>query len=128
MATFNQVVLVGNLTRDVEIRFAPSSGTAIGSFGLAVNEQVKDGEGWKDYANFFDITVFGKTAEACAEHLAKGRSVLVAGRLRHERWEKDGQKHNRVKVLADKVQFLGSKPEAAKAKAAPPAEDDDIPF
>lgn len=127
MANFNQVVLVGNLTRDVEIRFS-GGGTAIGSFGLAVNERVKDGEGWKDYVNFFDVTAFGKTAEACAEHLAKGRPVLVAGRLRHERWEKDGSKHSRVKVLADRIQFLGSKPEgAAKAEAAPP-DDDDIPF
>ena len=127
MATFNSVVLVGNLTKDVEIRFT-AGGTAVGSFSLAVNERVKNGEEWKDYANFFDVTIFGKTAEACAEHLAKGRPVLVAGRLRHERWEKDGQKHSRVKVLAEKVQFLGSKPEgAAKAEAAPPV-DDDIPF
>ncbi len=127
MANFNQVTLVGNLTRDVEVRFTPG-GTTVGSFGLAVNERVKDGDGWKDYANFFDVVTFNKTAEACAENLGKGRQVLVAGRLRQERWEKDGQKYSRVKVLADRVQFLGPKPEgAAKAEAAPPP-DDDIPF
>lgn len=126
MPNFNQVVLVGNLTKDVEVKFSPG-GTAVGSFGLAVNERVKDGEGWRDYANFFDVTAFGKTAEACAEHLAKGRPVLVSGRLRHERWSKDGQNHQRVKILADRVQFLGSKPEATKQDSAPPP-DDDIPF
>lgn len=124
MATFNHVSLVGNLTRDVETRFT-GSGATVGSFGIAVNSREKDGAGYKDRADFFEVTVFGKTAEACAEFLSKGSAVLVSGKLRLERWEKDGKKYSAVKVAAFDVQFLSPKKESA-AKQAPPEED--IPF
>lgn len=123
----NRVVLTGNLTRDPELRSTPS-GTSVCNLGLAVNEREKVGDEWRDRANYFDITVWGKQAESAAQYLSKGSPVAVDGRLRHERWEVDGQKRSTVKVVAHLVQFLGSKPEEAEAGAAKPAGEDDIPF
>src|SRR5512138_3890377 len=107
MVTFNRVILAGNLVRDPEIRYLPS-GTSVTSFGIAVNERVKKGDVWEEQASFFDVTVFGKTGENCAEYLSKGRPVLVEGRLRQRRWEQDGVKKSKIEVVADNVQFLGS--------------------
>ena len=106
----NVVVLTGNLTRDPELRSLPS-GTSVCEMGLAVNEQYKDGASgeWLERANFFDVTVWGAQGENCAKYLAKGRPVAVHGRLRFESWEKDGQKRSKVKVVADRVQFLGGR-------------------
>lgn len=134
MATFNQVILLGNLTRDPEIRFTPG-GDAVASFGLAVNNRYKkDGE-VKEEVSFFDVEAWKKTAELCGEYLAKGRPVLIQGRLKQDRWEDDhGNKRSKIKVVAMAVQFLGSKdkedaPAGAPAGgAAPPPDDDDIPF
>lgn len=139
MANYNHCCIVGNLTRDPEVKFI-SSGTAVAQFGVAVNEKYKSGDNWKERVNFFDVEAWGKLAEICGENLAKGRNVLVAGSLRYEAWEKDGVKKSRIKIVADKVQFLGAKPGSeADAPAAnkstindktkkmdPP--DDDIPF
>lgn len=108
MASFNRVVLVGNLTRDPELRYI-ASGTAVTDIGLAVNERVKRNEQWVDEANFFDITLWGRTAEVANEYLAKGSSVLIEGRLKFEQWEKDGQKRSKVKVVGEKMQMLGGK-------------------
>jgi single-strand DNA-binding protein len=105
MRNINRVMLTGNLTRDPELRTA-SGGMAICKLGLAVNESYKSGDEWKERANFFDITVFGRQAESCAQYLRKGRAIAVDGRLRFEQWEKDGQKRSRVVVVADTVQFL----------------------
>jgi len=139
MANFNQVVIVGNLTRDPEVKFIPS-GTAVAAFGVAVNEKYKTGEQWKERVNFFDVEAWGKLAEICGENLKKGRNVLVAGALRYESWEKDGEKKSRIKIVADKVQFLGSKPDDGSGTKSPAKEkastnndannvpDDDIPF
>jgi len=136
VANFNSVIIVGNLTRDPEIKFI-ASGTAVAGFGVAVNEKYKQGDEWKERVNYFDVEAWGKLAEICGENLAKGRNVLVAGALRYESWEKDGEKKSRIKIVADKVQFLGARPEgkgsekaagkAGKAKEPPPP-DDDIPF
>lgn len=107
--SINRVVLVGNLTRDPELKQLPS-GTSVCSLGLAVNDRVKDkttGE-WSDYANFFDIDVFGAQGENCSRFLTKGRQVAIEGRLRWRSWETpEGQKRSKVSVVADNVQFIG---------------------
>jgi len=108
MASYNRVIIVGNLTRDVELRYIPS-GTAVTDITLAVNERIKRNDQWVDEANFFDVTMWGRTAEVAAEYLSKGSNVLVEGRLRQEKWEQDGQKRSKVKVICDKMQMLGSK-------------------
>src|SRR6476646_7288720 len=101
MASFNRVILVGNLTRDPELRYIPS--------GTAVYDRVKRGDQWVDEVTFVDITLWGRTAEIANEYLSKGSPVLIEGRLKLDRWEKDGQKHSKLKVTADKLQMLGSK-------------------
>ena len=107
MASFNRVILVGNLTRDPELRYIPS-GTAVSDIGLAVNDRVKKGDQWVDETTFVDITLWGRTAEIANEYLSKGSPVLIEGRLKLDRWEKDGQKHSKLKVTGDKLQMLGS--------------------
>ena len=112
MASYNRVILVGNLTRDPELRYIPS-GTAVSDISLAVNERVKKGDQWVDEVSFIDVTLWGRTAEIANEYLSKGSPLLVEGRLRQERWEKDGQKHSKLKVTCDKMQMLGSRDGAA---------------
>jgi len=107
MVTFNRVILAGNLVRDPEIRYLPS-GLSVTSFGIAVNSRYKQNNELKEEVSFFDILVFGKTGENCAEYLSKGRPVLVEGRLRQRRWETDGAKRSKIEVVADNVQFLGA--------------------
>ncbi len=108
MASYNRVILVGNLTRDPELRYIPS-GTAVSDIGLAVNDRVKRGDQWVDEATFVDITLWGRTAEIANEYLSKGSSVLIEGRLKLDRWEKDGQKHSKLKVIGERLQMLGSR-------------------
>ena len=132
MVDFNRVILAGNLVRDPETRFIPS-GTAVTSFSIAVNRRYKSNNEFKEEVSYFDVSVFGKMGENCAEYLSKGKPVLVEGRLRQRRWEADGVKRSKIEVVADNVQFLGGPRGAAaetSAPAAPAAEsqDDDIPF
>ena len=108
MASFNRVVLVGNLTRDPELRYIPS-GTAVSDIGIAVNDRVKRGDQWVDEATFVDVTLWGRTAEIANEYLSKGAPVLIEGRLKLERWEKDGQKHSKLKVVGERLQMLGAR-------------------
>lgn len=108
MASFNRVVLVGNLTRDPELRYI-SSGTAVSDIGLAVNDRVKRGDQWVEEATFVDITLWGRTAEVANEYLSKGSQVLIEGRLKLDTWEKDGQKHSKLKVIGERMQMLGSR-------------------
>ena len=110
MASFNRVILVGNLTRDPELRYIPS-GTAVSDIGLAVNDRVKKGDQWVDEVTFVDITLWGRTAEIANEYLSKGSPILIEGRLKLDRWEKEGQKHSKLKVVGDRLQMLGSKGE-----------------
>lgn len=110
MASYNRVILVGNLTRDPELRYIPS-GTAVSDIGLAVNDRIKRGDQWVDEVTFVDITLWGRTAEIANEYLSKGSPVLIEGRLKLDRWEKDGQKHSKLKVVGDKLQMLGSRGE-----------------
>jgi single-strand DNA-binding protein len=143
VATINSVVVVGNLTRDPELRHTPS-GMAVCSLRIAVNTRRKDaatGE-WGEKPNYFDVTVWGKQGENCAQYLAKGRQVGIQGRLEWREWDaQDGTKRQAVEIIADSVQFLGSRGEgeggqqfvpagAAQASDDFPssAADDDIPF
>ena len=112
MASFNRVILVGNLTRDPELRYIPS-GTAVSEIGLAVNDRVKKGDQWVDETTFVDITLWGRTAEVANEYLSKGSSVLIEGRLKLDSWEKDGQKRSKLRVIGDKMQMLGGRKAAA---------------
>ncbi len=109
MASLNKVILIGNLTRDPELRYT-QSGMAIAKFGLAVNERFKQGDEWKEKANFIDIVVWGKQGENCSEYLSKGRQAGIEGRLSYSTWETDdGQKRSKLEVVAEKVIFLGSR-------------------
>ena len=106
----NRVVLTGNLTRDPELN-ATSTGTSVCKLRLAVNTRRRDASGeWVDKPNYFDITVWGAQGENCAQYLSKGRPVAVDGRLEWREWEdKDGNKRQAIDVIADSVQFLGSR-------------------
>lgn len=107
-ASFNQVVLVGNLTRDVELRYTPS-GTAVTDIGVAVNDRRKGSDGeWRDETTFVDVTLWGRNAEVAGEYIGKGSPVLVGGRLQLDQWEHEGQKRSKLKVVADRMQMLSS--------------------
>jgi single-strand DNA-binding protein len=108
MASFNRVVLLGNLTRDIELRYI-GNGTAVTDVGLAVNDRVKKNDQWVDETTFVDITLWGRTAEVANEYLSKGSSVLIEGRLKMESWEKDGQKRTKLKVIGERMQMVGGK-------------------
>ena len=146
----NRVVLTGNLTRDPELRNTPS-GTSVCGLRIACNTRRKDASGqWVDKPNYFDVTVWGAQGENCAQYLQKGRPVAVDGRLEWREWEdKEGHKRQAVDIIADSVQFLGSRDgdgngnggrftpqsdvpaDTADFKAAPVGSgqsDDDIPF
>lgn len=108
MASFNKVFLMGNLTRDPELRYVPS-GAPVATFGLAVNRRYVTQQGEKkDEVCFVRIVVFGKQAESCSQYLSKGRLVFIEGRLQYRSWEQEGQKRNSLDVVADRVQFLGA--------------------
>jgi len=106
----NVVVITGNLTRDPELRHL-GSGTAVCKLRVAVNSRRKDGQTgeWVDKPNYFDVTVWGAQGENCANYLAKGRPVAIEGRLDWREWEKDGVKRQSVEIIANSVQFLGSR-------------------
>jgi single-strand DNA-binding protein len=108
---YNKVILVGNLTRDVELKYTPT-GTAIAKFGLATNRTYKDnltGEN-KQEVMFIDITVFGRSAEIANQYLRKGRRVLIEGRLVFDQWvDQSGQKRSKHSIVAEKVQFMENK-------------------
>ena len=105
--SFNQVILMGNLTRDPELKAIPS-GQSVVSFSLALNRSYKDQSGeWKEATDFVDITAWGPLAERVAQYCQKGKQVLVNGRIQSRSWEQDGQKRSKVEVLAQDVTFLG---------------------
>ena len=139
MASFNRVILIGNLTRDVEVKYL-ANGTAVAEIGLAVNDKRKDKSGnWIEEVAFVDITLFGRTAEVAAEYLVKGASCLIEGRLKLDQWEADGQKRSKLKVIGESMQMLGGKSERSEPKPDKPQRasqperavspsGDDIPF
>jgi single-strand DNA-binding protein len=144
-ASVNRVVVVGNLTRDPELRHTPS-GTAVCSLRIAVNSRQKQADGqWGEKPNYFSVTVWGQQGENCAQYLSKGRPVAVDGRLDWREYQaQDGTKREAIEIVADSVQFLGSRgdgeggggqpqfvpasAQAAEADFPPAAADDDIPF
>src|SRR5271170_7174233 len=106
-ASLNKVLLMGNLTRDPEVKYTPK-GTAVCDLGIAINDSYKAQDGTiKETVTFVDVEVWGRTAENCKQYLTKGRPVFVEGQLRLDQWEQDGQKRSKMKVRADRVQFLG---------------------
>ena len=152
MASLNKVILLGNLTRDPELRYAPN-GTPVTRFGLAVNtSRAGQGDERKEEVCFVDIVAFGRQAETASEYLSKGRPALVEGRLQWRSWEaQDGQKRSKHEVIAERIQFMprGGREEGTERTSpgpsmertppgpsrageemdfAPPLEDDDIPF
>lgn len=147
MASFNSVVLLGNCTRDIEMKYT-QGGTAVCDIGLAVNERVKKNDQWVDEPCFVDCTCFGRTAEIAGEFIEKGSPVLVSGRLKYEQWEADGQKRSKLKVLVDRLQLITTRsggereqPQqqprqqsqrrsagASNRQSAPPPPEDDVPF
>lgn len=143
MASLNKVILVGNLTRDPELKYTPS-GTAVVNLGLAVNRRYTVNGEKREEVLFITCVAWGKTAEACGEYLHKGSSVLVEGRLQSREWEtKDGQKRTVIEVTTEFVQFLdgrksgdghgtqeskGDTRPATAPRSAPQAPDDEVPF
>jgi single-strand DNA-binding protein len=146
MTDFNHVVLIGRLTRDAELRYTASN-MAVCKFSIANNQRRKKDNAWVDEAHFFDVTLWGKTAESLHKYLVKGKQVAVEGQLRRDRWEKDGQARSKVEINANNIQLLGgSGPSGAAPRGAggptqepsydqPPPEggggesfEDDIPF
>jgi single-strand DNA-binding protein len=106
----NRVIITGNLTRDPELRAIPGGDTSVCSLRVAVNGRRRNASGgWEDQPNFFDVTVWGQQGENCHKYLKKGRPVAVDGRLRWREWEKEGQKRQAVDIIAESVQFLGSR-------------------
>ena len=109
MSSYNRTILVGNLTRDPELRHIPS-GTAVAEISLAINDKRKDASGnWIEETTFVDVTLWAKTAEVACEYLRKGSSCLIEGRLKFETWEKDGHKHSKLKVIGERMQMLDGK-------------------
>jgi len=110
MASFNRVILMGNLTRDPEIRYIPS-GTAVCDLGLAVNDRRKGANGeWIEETTFVEVTLWGRTAEIAGEYLSKGGPVLIEGRLKLDSWEgTDGQKKSKLKVICENMRLLGGR-------------------
>ncbi len=158
MASLNSVTLLGNLTRDPELRYTPQ-GTAVGTFGLAVNRRYRQGDEQREETCFVDIVTFGRQAETSSEYLSKGNLVLIEGRLQWRSWETpEGQKRSKHEVVANNVQFMPrgssgqnggsyqsdrpmpqSRPSAPPPSPSmgggggfdesfPPPSDDDIPF
>jgi single-strand DNA-binding protein len=132
---FNKIILIGNLTRDPELRYTPQ-GTSVCNFGIAVNRRYKQGDEVKEEVTFINVVVFGKQADTCGQYLNKGSAVLIEGRLQERRWEtEDGQKRSRHEVVAQNIRFLSRKQGAADleagsgAEAAPPDETSELePF
>jgi single-strand DNA-binding protein len=128
MASFNRVILIGNLTRDVELRYIPS-GMAVADVGLAVNDRRKGQNGeWIEETTFVDVVVWGRTAEVMSEYLSKGSPVFIEGRLKLDSWEgQDGQKRSKLRVVCEKMQLIGTKgqggeggaPRSAASRPAP---------
>jgi single-strand DNA-binding protein len=123
-SSMNLVVMMGNLTRDPELKYLPS-GTACCELSLALNYVRGKGDEKKEEVSFIDVTAFGKTGEVAAEHLKKGRAVIIQGRLQQDRWEHEGQKRSKIKVVCERLQFVGGKAEGAAPADAP---QDEVAF
>lgn len=106
MASLNKVFLIGNLTRDPEVRYLPS-GAAVADLRLAANRRYKTQQGDdKEETVYVNVSAWGRQAETCGQYLSKGSPILVEGRLRYEEWEKDGQRNSRISITAERIQFM----------------------
>jgi len=139
----NHVVLVGRLTRDVELRYT-GGGTAVANISLAINTRRRRDDQWVDEAHFFDAVVWGKTAESLSPYLTKGKQIGLEGELRQNRWEQEGQRRSKVEIFARNIQLIGNRggdasttelsPSEASAEHSGPTQsqpsdfEDDIPF
>ena len=106
MADINHVVLVGRLTRNAELKYT-NNGGAVSKFSIAINQRRKKDDQWVDEAHFFDIVLWGKTAESLNQYLVKGKQVGIEGQLRQNRWEQEGQARSKVEIFATNVMLLG---------------------
>jgi single-strand DNA-binding protein len=144
MANLNKVLLLGNVTRDPEVRYTPK-GSAVCDLGIAVNRGYTTDSGEKrEEVTFVDVTLWGRTAEVASEYLKKGRPVFIEGRLQMDTWDdkQTGQKRTRLRVVAENMQLLGGRPQGGgdmagesrstsappKKSAAPEPDEDEIPF
>lgn len=141
MSSFNKVILLGNVTRDVQVKYT-TGGTAVCELGLAVNRRWLDKQSnqWKDETTFVDVTLWSRTAEVAGEYLSKGKSVLIEGRLQLDTWDdrETGQKRSKLKVIGETMQLLGGRqersepaPERNQATVTEPESafaGDDVPF
>ena len=117
MASHNRVILLGNLTRDIELRHTPG-GTAVTDMSIAVNDRRKNATGeWVDEVTYVDITLWGRTAEVAGEFLHKGSQIFVEGRLKLDSWEADGQKKYKLRVIGERMQMLGGRGEDGERSA-----------
>lgn len=139
MASYNRVILMGNLTREIEVKYT-QSGMAVAEIGVAVNDKRKDAQGnWVDETTFVDVTLWGKTAETASEYLSKGSPIFVEGRLKLDQWtDKDGNKRSKLRVTCDRMQLIGGRQQSEEKRPSPerdyqptasPSQDaDNIPF
>ena len=103
---YNKITLIGRLTRDIDLKYT-TTGTAIAAVSLASNRSVKKQDSWETEVSYFDANIYGRMAENLKPYLIKGKMILIAGRLKQDRWEKDGQKFSRIKIEVEEVQLLG---------------------
>ena len=138
MASLNKVILLGNLTRDPELRYTPN-GRPVSTFGLAINRRFRQDDTWRDEVCYVDIVSFGRQAETVTEYLTKGSLAMIEGRLQWRSWEtEDGQKRSKHEIIANAVQFLPRSPrdDASQAPLGAPTDmpgddlhmEDDVPF
>ncbi|MFN9273509.1 MAG: single-stranded DNA-binding protein [Planctomycetia bacterium] len=120
MASFNKLILLGNVTRDPELRYI-ANGTAVTDIGLAVNDRRKTATGeWVEETTFVDVTLWGRTAEVAGEYVTKGSPLLIEGRLKLDTWEKDGKKNSKLRVVGERMQLLGSRGDGPRGDGARP--------
>ena len=132
--SINHVAITGNITRDPEL-LATQGGTAVLSFGIAVNDRIKNASSgqWEDVPNFFECVTFGNRATALSDILTKGMKVAIAGKLHYSSWEKDGQKHSKVDIIANDIEIMQNRKPQQQQGYQPPQQaqdvyDEDIPF
>lgn len=119
MASYNRVILIGNVTRDIDIKYL-QNGMAVTELGLAVNDRRKNQQGeWVEETTFVDVTLWGRTAEVAGEYLSKGSPVFIEGRLKLDTWETDGQKRSKLRVVGEKMQLLGGRGGDGEGRGGP---------
>jgi single-strand DNA-binding protein len=142
MPNFNQIIMMGHITRDIQLRYLPNN-TAVADFGIATNKKWRDQSGnTREEVCFIDASAFGKTAENINKYFAKGAAIMVVGSLRFEQWEKDGQKRSKHKISVERFEFVGggdgqsrgtgnapqAQPSTAPQDDGPPPGDPEVPF